>query len=234
MRIWIEFAKQQPLRYLSHLDLMRLWQRAIRRAGLPVVYSLGFNPHPKMSFASALPVGVISDAEYLDIQFAKDISEQDLITLQNVLPIGLLISGWRIVPESVPALMALVRAVTWVMPLDEPIVTVQATIEQLLATTELLVERKGKKGIKTVNIRPFIYKLQVEEETARLLMLLASGGEGGTKPRELLELLQVHPDSNLRRTETLLEVNAVLQSPMAVLLKEKEVSINAKENHYQL
>src|SRR5690554_5857953 len=108
MRIWIKFAIEEQLRYLSHLDTMRLWQRAIRRAALPVVYSQGFNPHPKMSFATALPVGVISEAHYLDINFAKDITSEDMASLQQVLPAGLPLRAWRIVPAGVPSLMSLV------------------------------------------------------------------------------------------------------------------------------
>ncbi|HZK24253.1 MAG TPA: TIGR03936 family radical SAM-associated protein [Oscillospiraceae bacterium] len=233
MRIWIKFTKEQPLRFLSHLDLMRLWQRAIRRARLPVVYSQGFNPHPKMSFAAALPVGVTSEAEYLDVHFDKEITDVDINSLQSVLPNGLTIYGWRPVPTGTAALMALVGAHKWQTSL-ESVSAVQGRIEQLLQDTELWVERQSKKGVKVVNLRPYIYQLKAAAATNSLEMFLASGSAGGAKPREVLALLELQSHSDVRCTETFLKVNDFLQSPLAVFLEEKEVSVNAKEDYYQL
>ncbi|MCW3489231.1 TIGR03936 family radical SAM-associated protein [Dethiobacter alkaliphilus] len=235
MRLWIKFTKESPLRFLSHLDLMRAWQRAIRRARLPVAYSAGFNPHPKMSFASALAVGITSEAEYLDIQFTESLGEEQLTALQKALPQGMAMTGWREVQDNAPALMALIRAAEWLVPLPQDgLPQLQQKIEQVLQASELTVTREGKKGVKTVDIRPMIYGLHVDEKE-RLVMLLASGGEGGVRPREVLGLLDVpEAEKHLHRTELLVGVKQCLQSPMHVLLNEKEVSVNAKEDCYQL
>ncbi|NLN06012.1 MAG: DUF2344 domain-containing protein [Firmicutes bacterium] len=233
MRIWIKFAKQDLMRYLSHLDLMRTWQRAVRRAALPLVYSRGFNPHPKLSFASALPVGVASAAEYADIYFAGELSAADMEKLQGALPAGLALLCWRSVPEGIPPLMSLVRAAAWSVPLPAGVRKTEARVEELLHAPFLPVRRKGKKGEKTVDIRPSVLQLAVDRPGRRLTMLLAAGADGGARPREVLELLAL-PGNGLQRDEILLAAGPYLQAPMAVLLKEKEVSLNAEKDYYQL
>lgn len=236
MRLWIEFTKESPLRFLSHLDLLRLWQRAIRRARLPVAYSAGFNPHPKISFASALAVGITSAAEYVDIQFAEPLADRDLKGLADALPEGLSLVAWRVVPDAAPALMSLVRAAAWELPVSaEDNHRLQENVRALLAATSLAVEREGKKGIRTVDIRPLIYRLELEEAGQRLHMLLASGGEGGVRPREVLSLLGLDADeSRLHRSGLYIAAGDCLQSPMAVLLNLKEVSVNGEKDCYQL
>ena len=72
MRLVVKYTKGEKVKYISHLDFMRLVQRALRRAEIPVAYSKGFNPHPRLSFASALAVGTTSDGEYLDIILEKE------------------------------------------------------------------------------------------------------------------------------------------------------------------
>ncbi|NLM45304.1 MAG: DUF2344 domain-containing protein [Firmicutes bacterium] len=233
MRIWIKFAKQDLMCYLSHLDLMRTWQRAIRRAALPLVYSQGFNPHPKIAFASALPVGVASTAEYADISFAKGIGAAEMEKLQDALPAGLPVLCWRPVPEGIPPLMSLVRAAAWSVPLPDDVQQIEARVEELLGAASLPVRRQGKKGEKTVDLRPALLRLAVDRPGRRLTMLLLAGADGGAKPREVLELLAL-PGDGLQRDEILLAAGAYLQAPMAVLLKGKEVSFNAEKDYYQL
>jgi radical SAM-linked protein len=220
MRVWIKFAKESPMRFLSHLDLLRVWQRAIRRAALPVAYSAGFNPHPKISFASALAVGVTSDGEYLDIQFAKRLDGAAFERLAETLPQGLKLLDWRQIPEATPALMSLVCAAQWKLTLQaEESRHLQEAVQNLLAASSLPVEREGKKGIKTVDIRPLIYGLEVDEKEACLRMRLASGGEAVVRPGEVLKLLSLPAaEGRLHRTELYLASGGCFQEPMAVLL----------------
>ena len=90
MRIRITFAKQGPLRYIGHLDLHKLWERAARRTELPLAYSQGFHPQPKMNMAAALPLGFSSRCEVIDMKLEHDISLDDLPTrLNQTLPSGL-------------------------------------------------------------------------------------------------------------------------------------------------
>jgi len=220
MRVWIKFAKESPMRFLSHLDLMRVWQRAVRRAELPVAYSAGFNRHPKISFASALAVGVTSAGEYLDIQFTKLLDEAAFVRLAETLPQGLKLLDWRQIPEGTPALMSLVCAAQWELPLQaDECRHLQQAVSELLSASSLPVEREGKKGIKTVDIRPLIYSLAADEKESCLRMLLASGGEGVVRPVEVLKLLCL-PDvaGRLRRTELYVASGQCFFEPMAVLL----------------
>jgi radical SAM-linked protein len=214
---------------------MRTWQRAIRRAGLPVSYSAGFNPHPKMSFASALPVGAISDEEYLDIQFSESLSDTEFTRLRETLPKGMTIVSWRPVPPETPPLMSLVFASAWRLPLSQDEQSAAAEhIRLLLAAETLPVLRQGKKGEKTVDIRPLLLRLEITA-AGELSMLLRSGGDGGAKPREVLHLLHLeHGELRLRKTGLYLNVGNCLQSPTDVGLKEKEVLIDAEKNCYQL
>lgn len=236
MRVWIKFAKESPLRFLSHLDLMRAWQRAIRRAGLPVAYSAGFNPHPKISFASALAVGVTSAAEYLDIQFAKLLDGAAFERLAVTLPPGLKMLAWCRIPEATPALMSLVCAAQWELPLfAEESHNLQEALQSLLEASALPVEREGKKGVKNVDIRPLIYRLEVDKNELCLRMLLGSGGAGVVRPGEVLTLLRLSATQNkLHRAALYVAIRDSLQEPLAVFLNQKEVSEDAEKDCYQL
>ena len=101
MRLIIKYTKEERVKYISHLDFLRLVQRAIRRADIPVAYSQGFNPHPRLSFASALAVGVTSEGEYLDIFLRDDMDPELLCNRMNQkLPLGIRFVEGRIVDEN--------------------------------------------------------------------------------------------------------------------------------------
>src|SRR5690606_25145749 len=136
----------ESLRFLSHLDLMRTWQRALRRASLPLVYSQGFNPHPRMAFASALPVGATSLGEYVDIQFAINITDKEMAALQAELPAGLEILQWRVVPKKAPALMSIVKAAEWSVkvPDDQEL---PERVQKLLQSASLPIVRRTKRKV---------------------------------------------------------------------------------------
>ncbi len=241
MRFWINFTKEASLRFLSHLDMLRLWQRALRRSKLPVAYSAGFNPHQRLSFASALPVGATSGDEYLEIVFADTFNREGFERLAESLPTGLSIVTKREVPAGVPALMALVGAANWRLSTTEnEFALLRQAVPELLACTSLPVERegkKGKKGKKTVDIRPLIFNLQPPGDGGQheLSMLLQTGSEGGARPQEVMNLLGLGPDHHdLRRSALYLRVGDRLQSPMSVVFIKNEVLIDAKKDYYQL
>ena len=83
MKLRLRFKKEGLARFISHLDLMRTFERAFRRAELPIAFSQGFNPRPKMTFASALSVGISSSSEYLDVEFSEDVSASDVALTLN-------------------------------------------------------------------------------------------------------------------------------------------------------
>ncbi len=197
MRYRIEFSKQQAARFVSHLDTMKTLERAIRRGRIPIAFSEGFNPHPKMSFGSALAVGVTSDQEFLDLELSSDWDPAQLqAALSNSLPSGYQVQRVIRVSPGSPSLMSVINRADYLtkIRLDKPL-TEEAfarLINDFLACPEIWVEKKSKRGKKQVNLRPGIYQLtgQVEGDALILRMLLQSGSEGNVRPEEVLAALQ--------------------------------------------
>jgi len=185
MRLRITFSKSGPLTYTSHLDLARAWERSLRRAGIPLAYSGGFNPRPKLQLAAALPLGHTGEAELLDAWLEKPMPVQDFaIALAPVLPDGLTISQVCQVELKEPALQTRVVAAEYRVTVerclepcpepaactepsqseglvegwDESAEQVEARIEQVLAATELPHERRGRR----YDLRPLIERLWLE------------------------------------------------------------------------
>src|SRR5512146_2790169 len=120
MRARITFTKSGPLRYIGHLDLQTLWERAARRAGLPLAYSHGFHPQPKINFASALPLGYSSRAEVVDMRLQEDVEPVELQRrLTAAMPDGIAVLEVRAVDEAEPALQMQVTAAEYEVALPE-------------------------------------------------------------------------------------------------------------------
>ena len=162
MRIRITFGKQGALRYTGHLDLHKLWERAARRAELPLAYSQGFHPQPKMNMAAALPLGFSSRCEVMDMKLEHDIPLDDLPTrLNETLPSGLQVIGVEQVDERAPALQTQVDAAEYEVTLTEPIdkSDLEQRIESVIESKDLPRERRGK----MYDLRPLIEELQLME-----------------------------------------------------------------------
>ncbi len=137
-RLRIRFSKKDALKFLSHLDLLRLWERAMRRAGLPLAYSEGFSPHPRLSFAAPLPVGVTSDAELTDIFLSRWIAPQAFAArLREQLPRAIQLTDVQTCALEAPALSTTIMAA-------EYRVVAAASIEESQARAEIsrLLEAK--------------------------------------------------------------------------------------------
>ncbi|MDL2205956.1 TIGR03936 family radical SAM-associated protein [Eubacteriales bacterium OttesenSCG-928-N13] len=162
MRILFEFEKHARLRFISHLDLQRFMQMALRRTNLPVAYSQGFNPHPQMNFASALAMGWTSDCEILDVKMAEDITE-DFAHQQMAaaLPPDLPLRRVRCVDDSHPKTMAILMMADYEITLaGDGAEQVVNAIPGFLAETEVLAMRKTKSGEKQTDIRPMSVMLK--------------------------------------------------------------------------
>jgi len=192
LRFWIKFAQKGQLRHLTHLEMMRFFQRAARRAGLPLAYSQGFNPHPRMSFAAPLPMGVAGLGEYLELELDSDLTPRELTErLNNTMPEGIeVLQAWK-VRDNAPALMNLVsRARYRAVFFDLNEAELQRAVKEVLDKENLCVTRRGKKGTKTVDIRPGIFSL--EEDRAlppALIMELACGQNFNVRPAEVICLI---------------------------------------------
>lgn len=208
MRARITFTKQGALRYTGHLDLHRLWERAMRRAELPLSYSQGFHPQPKISLASALPLGFSSLGEVLDVRLNEDMSTEDIATrLKDSLPMDIKITGVEIVDEQAPALQTQVLSAAYNVHLTEPVDGSELTRKagELMMSESLPRERRGK----FYDLRPLIEMLSVVTDangTVWLRMTL-SAREGATgRPEEVLNALGIEPEyTRIERTRLIFQ-----------------------------
>jgi radical SAM-linked protein len=189
MRIRITFIKQGALRYTGHLDLHKLWERAARRAELPLAYSQGFHPQPKMNMAAALPLGFSSRCEVMDLKLEHDISLDDLQTrLNSTLPSGLQVVGIEQVDEREPALQTQVRSaeyeVTLTVTINPP--ELQQRIDSVIELKTLPRERRGK----MYDLRPLIEELELLSNNKIFMKLAAREGATG-RPEEVLDVLRI-------------------------------------------
>ena len=168
MRIIASFYKHEQVMFVSHLDMQRLFQRAFRRADLPLAYSNGFNPHPLLSFATALSVGYTSDCEYFDVMLSAYVSPAEFKRRVNaVLPQGVHIVDAVDAGEFKASLTPLMRSAEYDIELEftesVPREAFYAAVDEILNGGEIIVSKKTKGGIKDVDIRPMLLGLSVSE-----------------------------------------------------------------------
>ena len=173
MRAMIRFGKQPRLRFISHLDLQRFFQRALNRTGLPIAWTQGFNPHPILSFGSALALGWTSEYEILDVKLSAPMGRKRTEdAMRAALPVDLPVLEVRMVDDRHPAPMAMVRASDYEIALSGE--TAAATLdaaEEFLRRESVMAMRKTKSGEREVDIRPMALLLKREGDAlnARLM-----------------------------------------------------------------
>jgi radical SAM-linked protein len=181
------------MRFTSHLDLQRTWERTLRRAGLPIAYSEGFSPRARINLAAALPLGFTSDGEILDTWLDCPLPlDQVLEALVMASPPGIEITGITEVEPRLPALQATLRAADYLVSLAEPVPDLSDICFRLLAETSLPRTRRGK----PYDLRPLIIHLApgAERDPTTMLMTLAAQ-EGATgRPEEVVAALELTPD----------------------------------------
>lgn len=195
-RYRVQFSKEGPARFWSHLDLVRNFERALRRAGLPVLYSQGFNPHPRFSFAAPLPVGMAGEKEYLDLELEQNISPKEIFfRLSRVFPPGVRIKEVQPVRDDAPSLMAALEKAgyTGEAELSGEIsdAGLQECLQSFLALPVVEAAKKKKGEVTTRNIRPGIYRLEGRAGPRKVFleMELQAGSRGHVRPEEVLESL---------------------------------------------
>ncbi len=157
MRALFEFQKLDRLKFVSHLDLQRFMQMALRRTDIPVAYSQGFNPHPSMSFASALAMGWTSDCEVLEVKLADAITEGEAFRqMSAALPQDMPLRRVRLIADEQPKRMAIVQMSDYVITLSgEGAAAICAAVPGFLAEPSVMALRKTKSGEKMTDIRPW-------------------------------------------------------------------------------
>ncbi len=192
MIVRICFSKGYEVKYVSHLDLMRTFHRMLKRSGLPISYSQGFNPHIILTFAQPLSVGVTSEGEYAEFQLEEERSAEEIAErLNRSAPEGIRVL--QVTDCREPKFKELYAA--------EYQVTLRCnqtaeTLMHYLSSPQIMVEKKTKKGYREVDIRPMIFDFSAEErENGVLLSLkLASGSEQNLNPDLLIKALEKNID----------------------------------------
>ncbi|HEU4812373.1 MAG TPA: TIGR03936 family radical SAM-associated protein [Nocardioides sp.] len=160
-RLRIRYAKRGRLRFTSHRDFSRAFERAIFRARVPMAYSSGFNPHPRISFAGAAPTGSASEAEYLEIGLAQ-IVDPDVVraALEEALPDGLDIV--EVVESPGGPFAELLEASHWILDIAAAPDAALPAVERFLATDSVPVQRMTKKGMRDFDCRAAVIALRAE------------------------------------------------------------------------
>ncbi len=197
MKARIKFRKYGVMKFIGHLDVMRFFQKAMRRADIPIAFTGGYSPHMIMSFAQPLGVGITSDGEYLDIELTEKItSEKAVARLNQVTVEGIDIVSFLEIPEDKKASgMTVTAAADYQVFLlksmessDDRLAIPekwQAHIPAFLSEKQMIVWKKTKKSEKEVDILPMIYEMRAEADS--IYMLLAAGSEQNLKPDLVME-----------------------------------------------
>jgi radical SAM-linked protein len=192
MRLRITFSKTEEMRYTGHLDLHRTWERTFRRARLPIAYSQGYHPQPKINLAAALPLGFTSQAEVGDFWLEKDLALEEIEeALKKALPPGIKIEHVAVVEQREPSLQSQVESAEYIVTLLDKCSQFDDKQAEILGADSLLRERRGK----PYDLRPLIEKLEKIEHDSfnrpRLRMRLAARSGATGRPEEVLDALEI-------------------------------------------
>jgi radical SAM-linked protein len=194
-RLRVVFSIGASIKYISHLDVMRAWERVLRRAGVGLAYSQGFNPRPKLVFAAALPVGFASRAELVDILLERPMDLPRFVAaVKAQLPLGLALLSVGEVSSALPSLPSQLSAAEYqvIVESDEPIERIQARIDQLLASDSLPRVRQRPSGAKEYDLRPLIQELRLigsQPGGVTIGMLLQANARATGRPEEVMAAL---------------------------------------------
>ncbi len=214
-RLRLTFSRGEELKYISHLDLMRLWQRALRRADIPLVYSQGFSPHPRLSLAAPLAVGVTSSGELIDIFLERRVSPHFFIkVVRGQLPRGIDISEVVEVGLGLPSLQSQVRSAEYrvVVETDRKPNEVENAVASLLSSDKLPWQHNRDKEVRKYDLRSLVddlWLIEYHSPEFTMGMRLRCDGSGTGRPEQVLSALgfAVHPKS-IHRTRLILEEQA--------------------------
>jgi radical SAM-linked protein len=227
MRLRVRFEKTGKIRWTSHRDLARIWERVIRRAGLPIAYSQGFSPHPKLHFGLALSTGHESVAEFLDLDLDPDAplpTLEDLAALPArltpLLPVGVEVTAVAEIPSSTMSLQQAVTSCDWSIELRGVAPdAVQTAADRLLAAEELVITRQRKGKDVTDDVRPYLLALAVVGPTDNGTQIEAhlATQPRGLRVSELLTILDLGATEGLvRRLTQWTLIDGARTEPLAV------------------
>ncbi len=192
-RVRLTYKKGSALRYTGHLDLHKVWERTFRRAGLPLAYSQGFHPQPKIQQACPLPLGFTSECEIVDFWITEDIPIDEIsAALEPALHPGIAILDLKCIPLADPPLQTTIRSAEFVISFSqsENLDTIHEKVNSILSAPSLVRERRGK----TYDLRLLIQSLVIKNEISPSMVVQLSAMPGATgRPEEVLAAMGLDP-----------------------------------------
>ena len=190
MKIRLKFKKYGSMIFIGHLDILRYFQKAMRRANIDIAYSEGFSPHQVMSFAAPLGVGIYSNGDYFDIEaHSTGTSEEMLAAINEQMAEGIEVIEARMLPDNATNAMASVAASRYTIRFregHEPEFDYKAGLAGFYAQETITIIKKTKKGEAELNLKQFIYELHLDEN-GNIGMLVDSSSSGNIKPGLVME-----------------------------------------------
>jgi len=207
-RLRVTFTRGEDLKYITHLDLMRFWERALRRADVPVAYSEGFSPHAQISLAAPLPVGTTSDGELMDVFLERPMTPAAVIRAVGAqLPPAIEIRSVEEVGLALPSLQADVRFAEYDVDVAAAPAEAQTAVERFLAAEQVPWEHRREAETRSYDIRAMVEDITVSEatpSTARLKMRLRNDNNGSGRADQVVAALGLGIPSRVHRTRLLL------------------------------
>jgi radical SAM-linked protein len=210
-RLRIRFSRGDKLKFVSHLDIMRLWERAFRRAQIPLAYSEGFSPHPRLSLAAPLPIEVTSEAELMDVFVNRWVSPHWLTDLvRRQLPPGIEILGTHQIPLSIPSLQSQVRHVEYMVNVEteKQLEDIESAISILLSMEHLPWHHQRDTGRRSYDLRALINDLwciDYHHPYCTIGMRLRCDSSGSGRPEQVASALGfIHHPQSMHRTRLIL------------------------------
>lgn len=229
MKIRIKFRKTGIMKFIGHLDVMRYFQKAIRRADVEICYSGGFSPHQIMSFAAPLGVGITSNGEYVDIEVHSTGTTAEMLERLNaVMAEGFEIAEYKLLPDTATNAMSSVAAADYTLtfrpgyePEEESAEEWFKKLTAFFDQPQVMVLKKTKKGEKEMDLKPLIYDLGViagnDAAQAQLFMKISTGSASNIKPELLLDAYY--------------EALGKERSPFAFMVQREEVYADQASEH---
>lgn len=210
MKIRIKFRKQGAVKFVGHLDIMRYFQKVMRRADVDIRYSEGFSPHQIMSFAAPLGVGLTSSGEYVDIEVNSTESSEEMVKRINAVNVeGISVTSYRKLPDSAKNAMSLVAAADYTMWLKDGYEPEDENgfwegLSRFLEQPSIPIVKKTKKGVKEMDLKPYLYEISIEhpcEEASwseesfdrperpgagRIFMKISAGSSVNIRPEQVI------------------------------------------------
>lgn len=193
-RFRIQYTKDTPLRFIGHLDLLRAWERILRRARLPLAYTQGYHPHARINLGAALPLGFTSACELAEFWLQEEVEKEELVTkIEAQLPDGLTLHSLMEVPLRFPSLQKIIRSAIYEVRIQPQLAPAEAERRsvELLSRERIPMTRRNK----AYDLRPLIEELQLRmDDGSPVFVMRLQSREGATgRPDEVVRALDEDP-----------------------------------------